>query len=369
MQKIIDTISDSPIKYGAILGVVMVLILGVGIAYSRWDAPLGPALDLPTATSVVTETSPPTETSALPTDTPDVMVSATPTDLPQPTLTPTIEPMCGGPPQMTILIAGVASDGYLFGLADAVRVARVDFQTGKVQVVAVPRDLWVDIPAVADHGVTEGKLNQAYFYGTEGMGFFDGSGYGSGLLAQTLQEEFGLHVDHYLAVNLHAFRNIVDGIGGVDVYLPEPVYTKWFGEPKLFKKAGSHHLDGKEAEKIVRARIDIGDYGRINNQTIVLKAIAAKMISPSGVKNLPDIVSRLINYTLTDLSPSDVSKLLCLAEKVDPREDVTYKPIPDSMTEGEWVMDEYQGYNVYALTYNEEELRELFRNFQQGLWP
>jgi LCP family protein required for cell wall assembly len=201
------------------------------------------------------------------------------------------------------------------------------------------------------------------------MGFYDGSGYGSGLLAQTLQEEFGLHVDHYIAVNLYAFRNIVDGIGGVDVYLPEPVYTKWFGEPKLFKKAGSHHLTGKEAEKIVRARIEIGDYGRINNQTIVLRAIAAKMITPSGLKNLPDIASRLINYTLTDLSPSDVSKLICLAEKVDPREDVAYEAVPDSMTEGEWIMDEYQGYKVNALTYEEEEMRELFSNFQKGLWP
>lgn len=32
-------------------------------------------------------------------------------------------------------------------------------------------------------------------------------------------------------------------------------------------------------------------------------------------------------------------------------------------------MDEYQGYNVYALTYDQEQLREVFANFQQGLWP
>lgn len=317
-------------KYGALLGLIFIVIITAGFIFFRWDVPLGPTLDVPTATQVDTAVP---ETATI-TDTPEPGNTPVPTATPQPTLTPTIEPLCGGPPQMTILIAGVASDGYLYGLADAVRVARIDFQTGKVSVVAVPRDLWVDIPALADHGITQGKLNQAYFYGTEGMGLYDGSGYGSGLLAQTLQEDFGLHVDHYLAVNLNAFRNIIDGIGGVDVYLPEPVYTKWFGEPKLFKKAGYHHLTGKEAEKIVRARIEIGDYGRINNQTLVLRALAAKMITPSGLKNLPDIVNRLIRYTLTDLSPSDVSKLLCLAEKVDPREDVVYKPIPEDMTEG-----------------------------------
>ena len=368
MQKFIDTIQDAPIKSGIFLGLALVILIGGGYVFSRWDNPLGPTLEVPTATIEPTEIAA-AATEAPPTDTPEPGVTPTVTDTPLPTFTPTIEPMCGGPNQMIVLIAGVASDGYLYGLADAVRVARVDFQTGKVSVMAVPRDLWVDIPAIDDHGITKGKLNQAYFYGTQGMGYFDGSGYGSGLLAQTLQEDFGLHVDHYIAVNLNAFRNIVDGIGGVDVYLPEPVYTKWFEEPKLFKKAGSHHLTGKEAEKIVRARIEIGDYGRINNQTLVLKAIAAKMITPSGLKNLPEIVSRLINYTLTDFSPSDISKLLCLAEKVDPREDVTYEPLPKDLTTEEWVMDEYQGYKVSALTYEEEELRELFSQFQQGLWP
>lgn len=365
MQKFFEAIQDAPVKYGLLLGLIIVVIITAGFIFFRWNVPLGPTLEVPTATLVGTAVP----ETALTTITPEPGNTPVPTYTAQPTLTPTIEPLCGGPPQMTILIAGVASDGYLYGLADAVRVARIDFQTGKVSVVAVPRDLWVDIPALADHGITQGKLNQAYFYGSEGMGLYDGSGYGSGLLAQTLQEEFGLHVDHYLAVNLNSFRNIIDGIGGIDVYLPEPVYTKWFGEPKLFKKAGSHHLTGKEAEKIVRARIEIGDYGRINNQTLVLRAIAAKMITPSGLKNLPDFVNRLIRYTLTDLSPSDVSKLLCLAEKIDPREDVVYKPIPEDLTTGEWVMDEYQGYNVYALTYNQEQIREVFTNFQQGLWP
>ena len=53
------------------------------------------------------------------------------------------------------------------------------------------------------------------------MGFYDGSGYGAGLLAYTLQSNYGLHVDHYLTVNMYAFRNIVNALGGLDVYFPE----------------------------------------------------------------------------------------------------------------------------------------------------
>ena len=252
MEKFFERIQESPLKYGALFGLVVVVIFGAGFAIFSWNVPLGPTLEVSTATYQPVEIEP-TETPEPSQVTLDSKVTPSPTNTPEPTLTftPTIEPMCGGPPQMTILVAGVASEGYLSGLADAIRVVRVDFQTGKVSVVAIPRDLWVDISGAADHGVEKGKLNQAYFYGTEVMDFFDGSGKGPGLLAYTLNAEFGLEIDHYLAVNLHAFRNIVDAIGGVDVYLPEPVYTKWFGEPKLFKKAGSHHLTGKEAEKII----------------------------------------------------------------------------------------------------------------------
>ncbi len=99
--------------------------------------------------------------------------------------------------------------------------------------MAIPRDLWVDIPGAAAHGVTQGKLNQAYFYGTEGMGFYDGSGYGAGLLAHTLQSNYGLHVDHYLTVNMYAFRNIVDALGGLDVYLPEEFISSILNSPNF----------------------------------------------------------------------------------------------------------------------------------------
>ncbi|MFO7943093.1 MAG: LCP family protein [Anaerolineales bacterium] len=369
----LEAIKRSPVISGLVIFLILALNAVGWFLYFTWNAPLGPALDASTATLAKTAEPPTTtpEPGASDTQSSASTADLTATETPEPTqtFTPTVEPLCGGPPTMTILVSGVASEGYLSGLADAVRVVRVDFQTPKVSVLTLPRDLWVDIPGIADHGVTKGKLNQAYFYGTEVMGYFDGAGYGSGLLAHTLQSEFGLEVDHYIAVNLYAFRNIVDALGGVTVNLPEPVYTKWFGEPKLFKKAGRHHLTGEEAEKIVRARIEIGDYGRIQNQTLVLKALAVQMITPSGVKRLPEIVGRLINYTKTDLSPSDISKLICLAGEIDPQEDVVYEPVPKSMTRSEWVEDEYQGYMVYPLLYDEEEMRQLISDFEAGVWP
>jgi LCP family protein required for cell wall assembly len=357
----LESLRKSPLKLGIII-VVLILLNVVGwYTYLNWETPLGEPLDLPTVTVLVpTVTKTPDLEDNLPTETPEILV------------TPTIEPICGDDLTKTILVTGIDSEGYLFGLADSIRVVRLDFQNKKVNVLAFPRDLWIDIPGTAQYGVYKGKLNQAYFYGTEGMGFYSGSGYGSGLLALTLQENFGLQVDHYLSVNLYAFRSIVNALGGLDVYLAEDVYVKQNEQPKLFMRAGNHHITGKEAEQIVRSRIDIGDFGRIRNQTLVLKALAVKMLTPNGIKQIPDLANRLLSYVLTDFSAANISQMACLAAQIDPREDIVFNtiiPVEEEASIGQWVKDEYQGYQVYALFYDKEVLTQRLADFQAGLWP
>jgi len=99
--------------------------------------------------------------------------------------------ICKGPEAvMYILVIGTdtRSVGYLYGLGDSTMVLRVDFQNKDVRVISFPRDLWVVIPDVTeDNGRTHGKLNQAYFFGTEGMGYYSGEGYGAGLMAETMR--------------------------------------------------------------------------------------------------------------------------------------------------------------------------------------
>jgi len=359
----LESIKKSPVKIGIILVLLIILNVAGWYAYLNWDTPFGEPLDLPTAT-VAEASVTPTET------TPDS--DEEPTETPEPEITPTQEIVCGDDATMTILVTGVDSKGYLFGLADSIRVVRIDFQTKKVTVLALPRDLWVDIPGAAQYGVSKGKLNQAYFYGTEGMGFYDGTGYGSGLLAHTLLENFGLHIDHYVSVNLHAFKEIVDALDGLDVYLPEDVYVKQNEEPKLYLESGIHHLDGDQAEKVVRARIEIGDFGRIRNQTLVLKALAVKMLTPNGIKQLPDLTARLLTYVLTDVSASNVSQMICLAAMIDPKEDIIFEtliPVEEEANIGEWVLDEYAGYEVYALIYDQDVITQRLADFQAGIWP
>ena len=341
-----------------ILGLAgLTILIGVGYLVVSWNRPLNQALELPPETMEL-ENPNGTEEAQI-NQTEEVMV----------TPTPTIEPVCGGPPSLNILISGVASSSYLYGLADAVRVARIDFQTQEISIVALPRDLWVQIPGLESRGINAGKLNQAYFYGTEGMGYYSGSGYGSGLLAETLQLNYGYQADRYVAVNLNSFRIIIDSLGGIDVTLSEPVYKKVNEEPKLYLAAGSHHLNGKQAEMLARHRITIGDLGRIQHQTIILKAVAAKMLSPSGIAAIPSLVEQLKSNVQTDLSPADISQLVCLAGMLNWQEDLKFGTIPDAFMIEQMVYDPARGINTAALVGDESELRNLMAEYQQGVWP
>jgi LCP family protein required for cell wall assembly len=333
----------------------LTVLIGVGYLIFTWNRPINPALELPTESPVVAlETVDPGSNEI--------------TEVPI-TPTATIEPVCGGPPSLNILISGVASNNYLYGLADAVRVARIDFQTQEITVLALPRDLWVQIPGLESRGINAGKLNQAYFYGTEGMGYYSGSGYGSGLLAETLLLNYGYRADRYVSVNLNSFRNIIDALGGIDVYLSQPVYQKVNEEPKLYLAAGSHHLNGKQAEMLARHRITIGDLGRIQHQTIILKAVAAQMLSPSGIAAIPSLVDQLKSNVKTDLSPSDITQLICLVGMIDHGEDIHYETIPTEFMNEQMVFDPARGINTAALVGDETSIRNLIQDYLLGIWP
>ncbi len=347
--------SDTQLKIFSLVLVVLAVLAGSGYwVLTTWYQPLGPSLALSTPTAeVLSQETPPPELTPVPGE----------------TLVPTIVPVCGAPPTMTILVTGIASQNYVYGLADAIRLVRIDFQTQTVSVLALPRDLWVEIPGIENHGITVGKLNQAYFFGTQGMGYYEGSGYGSGLLALTLQENYGVWVDHYLAVNLESFVQIIDTIGGIDIYLAGNVYRKVNGQPELFLKAGSHHLNGKKAEILARQRIEIGDFGRINNQTVILKGIAAKMLTPSGLKAIPDLFNQLKRNVMTDLSPDQISQLVCLAGKIDYQEDVSFETLPGALMTQTLVFDPARNINTSALVGDTAGIRSLIEDYQAGVWP
>lgn len=325
-----------------ILIILCVLVIRTGlVVYRHWNTSLGPGLGF----------LPQSESPAA--------------------AQPTRETFCGGPEVMTILAIGsdYRADNYLYGLSDVMRVVRVDFVTPKVMAMEFPRDLYVEIPDIADHhGITHGKLNQAYLYGNPGFGYYDGPGQGPGLLARTLDLNFNMQPDHYLAINMQTFVKVVDAVDGIDVNLPNAVdgRNEEVGySPTLYFEAGLNHLNGTQALLLARLRPN-GVFQRAEQQNLVLYALRDKLLSPAIFTNLPDLVNAFSGSVQTDLSPKQISQLSCLAIQLNP-ENISFVSWPEEMFKGARVDDPILG-RTFVWDVDFDLIRLYVAAFNNGQW-
>ncbi len=297
--------------------------------------------------------------------------TATATATASPRATPSPAPVCGGPPIMFILLVGSDSraDSYAAGLADSIRVVRVDFVQPGIRFLAFPRDLYVEIPGISSHGgITHGKLNQAYLYGNPAFDYYDGPGAGPGLLARTMTENFGIRIDHSVAVNLQAFVRIIDQLGGLDVELPFTVDGRATrsADPDRYFPAGELHLSGYRTMLLARLRPN-GDLQRSAVQDLILKALAAKVLSPATLPKLPALVDTLYGSVQTDMDAAGIAQLLCLASRTDPAK-IQPVDFPENIFTGSRVQDPVLG-NTFVWDVDFGLLREYVDYFNRGAWP
>ncbi len=326
-------------------------------AYQRWgDRPLGALLPTsPYQPIALPATWTPTTAPVLPRSTPIVVASPA--------------PRCGGPPIMSILLIGsdTRSTGYTWGLSDLIRVARVDFTTPRLTLLDFPRDLWVEIPYISDNlgGQDHEKLNQAYLYGNpgDGFGYWDDPSAGAGLLARTLDLNFGIKVDHYLAVNMRSFVRMVDAVGGVDVNLPRRIGAS--RAPNLQK--GVQHLDGAAALAVARDRTE-GVFSRGDEQNLVLCALQKKLTDPAIVTRIPQLIDSFEDSVQTDLSPAEMGQLACLAAQV-PRSHIALYNFPENLFTGTRIYDPVFHKDVFIWDTDFNILRLYVKMFQLGSWP
>jgi len=234
---------------------------------------------------------------------------------------------CSDTGELTVLMTGIdqRSSDYLYGLADVIRLVHVDFRTSQVNVVSLPRALLVNVPQESLKVEGPILLNQSYFFGSPGMNYFEGSGYGAGSLAETIDYNFSIRSDQYVVVDFRSFIQFVDAIGGIEVDLPTYVDDM----PSSYFPAGKQTLDGAQALTLARVRSKYSDLIRIDNQTIVLKAILNRLKNPAILVKLPQIYEALQNSFITDASADQISSLVCQLSKTA-AEDVTfYNPPPE----------------------------------------
>ncbi len=362
--------------------ILEVIIGGLALAYigsTYWNKPLGPGLMLSTQVSeqILGSSEPATidsqdeSSSPQPEPTPQSLISRI-ISLFKPQKE-SIKTVCGGPSVMTILLIGSdeRSNDYLYGLADSIRVVRADFSNPGVMVVDIPRDLWVEIPGISDHyGITHGKLNQAYFFGNPGMGYYDDPGAGPGLLARTLDQNFGLQVDHYLALDLTTFANVIDAIGGIDVYLDSGVDlnpNQDGTDPNMVLNSGAVHLNGQQALNLAQNR-NPSTFQRARNQNIVLQGLRDKLLTPAMIPEIPKLIAQFSGSVLTDLSPNDINKLVCLAQSTS-SENIQMLEFPETMFTSEKTFDPYRNVTTFTLGADFDQIRSYLNDFINGTWP
>jgi LCP family protein required for cell wall assembly len=281
--------------------------------------------------------------------------------------------LCSAPPVMNILAIGTDArgDNYTYGLADVIRLVRVDFVNPSVTVLEIPRDLWVEIPDITDNlnGQDHEKLNQAYLYGNPGFGYTDDPAQGPGLLARTLALNFGTQIDHYAAVNMRTFERIVNAVDGIDVTLPQTVDGRT-GEDtskRLLFPAGAHHLNGTQALTLARIRIQ-GGFARADNQNRVLCALRDKLTSASVIRKVPDLIRSFQGAVQTDLSPAQLGQLACIGTKI-PAGNITFASFPTEHFKLSRQHDPVFGKTVSVWDVDFKILRSYVALFHQGAWP
>jgi LCP family protein required for cell wall assembly len=344
-----------------VLGFGLLAVLAIGIYFgvrlaARWSTPLGPSLEL-----------------VLPTDTPGEPVESLQTAAPEVTGTPPPGPSATAtaPSNDTLTILAVGADnsaGYIRGLADVTRVVRVDFTNAKITMLAFPRDLSVRIPGMEDHyGLTHGKLNQSYFFGNL---YNEPGGAGPGLLARTLNENYGLPIDNYVAVNMTTFTKIVDALGGVDIYLPRDVDGTTSPTPLPYFSAGWNHFNGAQALAYSRIRKIDTELDRIDRQTEVICALRAKVASAEVLPRIPAIIESFIGNVLTDLTPEQISRLVALAPAVGTK-NIFSASIPRELLTGtsEPIALATPPVHTFVWRGDEAGIRELVSQFLAGTYP
>lgn len=191
-------------------------------------------------------------------------------------------------------------------LTDIMMVVNFDVQGDKVNILQIPRDT-----LIGDDETSTGKMNAVYnrpsSYGENGM---------SGL-AGVINKEFQISIDHYAMVNMTAFRKVVDGLGGVEMDVPQTV--TWEG---VTVKKGKQTLNGKQAEIFVRVRkgqgglYDGSDITRAKMQRIFLAALAKKLTSVS-FGTLAGLIPQVMGDVTTDMSVGEVINFAGAMQKVN----------------------------------------------------
>ncbi len=212
---------------------------------------------------------------------------------------------------VNILVMGIdavpdapkGSPDVFAGRSDTMLLIRLDPSDNTVRLLSIPRDTQVDIP-----GIGVAKINDANVEG------------GPALAARVISRSLNdVPIDRYLRITPDAFRELVDLVGGVEVFVPHPMqYVDNTQNFKIDLEAGWQTLSGEQAEQFARFRKDQnGDIGRVQRQQALLKALRQRLVNPTVLPRLPEAIRIMQRYVDTNLSLEEMLAIVGFGLKLD----------------------------------------------------
>jgi len=198
--------------------------------------------------------------------------------------------------KLALLLLGIDRREEEASRADTIMVAFIDVDEGKLSILSIPRDTYVEVPG---YGYT--KINHAHAYG------------GPELVAETVSEFLGVPVNKYVEVDFEGFKDLVDILGGVKIDVEKRMYYSAEG---IDLQPGEQVLDGEKALQYVRYRGREGDIGRIERQQKFLRAVADQAVSIGTIFKLPSLISEIRESTNTNLTLREMLALAKVAKDI-----------------------------------------------------
>ncbi|MBQ6438403.1 LCP family protein [bacterium] len=253
---------------------------------------------------------------------------------------------------------GAGHDGG--SLADTVMVAQIVPHAATINLLSLPRDLWVELPVTKSADSSQNmhaKLNTTLSVGSSERMYtwrderFQGKNGGGQLAKEVIGQIIGQAVEYYVAVDFSGFVRLIEIIGGssglkinvpysfVDEFYPiegeqnnncdfseEQIaqlteqYTGYELEQqftcryeRLEFNQGLQLIEPEQLLKFVRSRhsgVGGGDFGRSARQQVVMEAVKDKIFSLSFVPKWPEFIATVFKIVRTDLDLDLMSDIL-----------------------------------------------------------
>lgn len=183
------------------------------------------------------------------------------------------------------------SDGL--GMTDVILYISYDLKNQQMSILQIPRDSYVG-ESVSTGGTR--KINAVYSHGED-------AGTRVNNLARVINDQFKLPVDHYVTINMTAFKQIINILGGIEMYVPWDIVDDYGNTIPQ----GTHKMDGDTVEFVIRQRHQYaqGDIMRLEVQQYFYAAVFRTFLTfpkEDVIKTMPTVAK----YTETDMSAADL---------------------------------------------------------------